>query len=131
VGTWQRLRAAGTGWDEILVTGTLTITSTSGAPFALVVFSPSNSQPFDNTHSYSWTIASASGGITGFDPGAFTIDLSGFPNDLGGGGFFLTQGGNDLALNFSSVPEPSTYALMALGLGVVAIGLRRKTRRAH
>jgi autotransporter-associated beta strand protein len=123
--------AAGTGWDEILVTGTLTITSTSGAPFALVVFSPSNSQPFDNTHSYSWTIASASGGITGFDPGAFTIDLSGFPNDLGGGGFFLTQGGNDLALNFSSVPEPSTYALMALGLGVVAIGLRRKTRRAH
>jgi hypothetical protein len=29
-------------------------------------------------------------------------------------------------LNFASVPEPSTYALLALGLGVIALPLLRR-----
>lgn len=129
--------AAGTGWDEILVAGTLTITSTPGAPFFLTVFSASNNSiysgpvVFDNTQYYSWTIASASGGIAGFDPNAIAIDSSEFSTSLGSGQFFLIQTGNDLMLNFTPVPEPSTYALMGLGLGVVVVGLHRRKLQAR
>jgi hypothetical protein len=128
---------AGTGWDEILVAGTLTITSTPGAPFMLTISPLSGETPysgprvFDNTQHYSWVIASASGGITGFDPDGIAIDSSGFDSVIGAGQFFLTQTGNDLMLNFTPVPEPSTYALIGLGLGVVAMGLRRRKRQAR
>ena len=140
-GTWQwelgnASGVAGTGWDELLVTGTLTITSTPGAPFYLTISPVDIESPytgprvFNNSQSYSWTIASASGGITGFDPNAISLDSSRFASLLGTGQFFLTQTGNDLFLNFSPVPEPSTYALMGLGLSVVLVGLRRRKRPA-
>jgi autotransporter-associated beta strand protein len=135
-GTYQWLLGdatgvAGTGWDEILVTGPLTITSTSVAPFTLALSpSSSGSLVFDNTQYYNWTVASASGGITGFNPNEFTLDSSGFGDSLGTGQFSLSQNGDNLMLNFTPVPEPSIYALMGLGLGVVFVGLRRGKRRA-
>jgi hypothetical protein len=76
----------------------------------------------------SWTIFQATT-ITGFvsDGSQFSIDQSQF---LGGGIFSLTQSGTNLVLNFTPVPEPSTYALMALGLGATGLAAWRKRRRA-
>ena len=62
-----------------------------------------------------------------FDPDAFVLDTSLFSSDAAlGGSFTIFQEGNQIMLGFTPVPEPSTYALMALGLGFVVWSLRRR-----
>jgi hypothetical protein len=127
---------AGTGWDAIPVAGTLTISAPT-APYTLTVL-PASSDPayagpfvFHNNQPYSWSIASATGGIAGFNSNAFAIDSTAFSGLLGGGQLSLSQTGNDLVLNFTPVPEPSTYALMGLGLIVAVASLRRRKLQAR
>jgi hypothetical protein len=57
---------------------------------------------FNDGMSYVWTIATASGGISGFDPAAFTIDTTGFENLTGGGTFSVAQAGDSVNLVFTS-----------------------------
>lgn len=87
---------------------------------------------FNPHHDYSWLIASASGGITGYAPGIFSVDSSGFLNALDGGHFAVAKSGNHLMLNFTSaVPEPAHWALMLAGLAGLAWKSRRqRTRQA-
>ena len=126
-------------WDQIIVTcGTLNITSTSGSPFNINLSTTdltgaSVALPaltFDNTIGHSWAIFVVnSGTINGFDPTAFAINPSGFQNLLGGGMFSLSQSGNSLMLNFTPVPEPSTWALLLCGAGAVLFPALRRKRR--
>ncbi|WP_438479963.1 autotransporter-associated beta strand repeat-containing protein [Oleiharenicola lentus] len=122
---------AGTHYDLVSVSGSLTITATSENKFTLTLGSllanntRGDALNFNSTVNSSYTIASTTGGIIGFDASAFTINSSGFTNATNGGSWNLALGNSnrDLLLNFtaaSAIPEPSTYAALA---GACALGL--------
>ena len=125
----------GSGWDWMNISGTLTINATTASKFTikLVSLTAANATGlltnFDNTATYIWTIASASGGISGFNAANFNINASGFQNSLGAGTFALSQSGNNLNLIFSSaaqatVKEVQNGTLTSTGNGtnIVTLG---------
>lgn len=132
--------SAGIGYDLVRISsGLLDITATSVSPFTIRVLSlnltgtAGNAANFSSSNGYSWMLyeGNSASGISGFDRDKFALDLSGFTNNMGASIFILTQGtsvsGNPaIFLNFTAVPEPSTYALMALGLGAAVIARRRR-----
>jgi hypothetical protein len=77
----------------------------------------------------SWTLLTATS-ITGFDAAKFAIDAGLFSNAPDSSLFSLAQSGNSLVLNFTPVPEPSTWALMLTGLSVVALRAFRRRRQS-
>jgi len=122
---WQVLDFGGTagsagGWDLLSVGGTLSISATSGSPYAINLWSLSSTGPdvsgpaagWNATQNGSWTIASAAGGISGFAADKFAVNAAatngtaGFANDLGGGSFAVEQQGNDLVLRFTAAGGP-------------------------
>jgi len=88
---------------------------------------PASAINFNSGSSYSWMFATSSTAITGFNAGAFNLVTSGFSNSTGSGVFSFTEVGDNLYLNFTPVPEPSTWALM--GTGLVALLLPAALRR--
>ncbi len=109
--TWRISSATGTAgndWDWLNITGTLDISATVANPFTIKVVSLSGSSAgpaanFDNTQNYNWCIATASGGVTGFEADKFIIDDTGFVNVKGGRHFSITQSGSSVYLNFGDV----------------------------
>lgn len=122
--------AAGTGFDQIQITGTLNLSSLTAAGFGINLWSLASIGPdvsgdalsFNNALTQSWTILTTTGGITGFDVADFAVNVgaingtAGFSNALGGGAFSLSATSNDLVLNFTAVPEPRAALLGSLGL---------------
>jgi hypothetical protein len=138
--------AAGTGWDLVNATGTLDLSAlTVGSEFNVNLWSLSAIAPdvngdalnFDPSQNYTWTILTASSGITGFSADKFLINsgaangTAGFANALAGGSFSMAQNGNNLDLIFTAaggtaVPEPGTWAAAALLAGAAAFMRWRK-----
>ncbi|MCW1885560.1 hypothetical protein OKA04_12545 [Luteolibacter flavescens] len=115
--------AAGTGWDTVEVAGAMSFASTEASPFTLTLEKAGALTNFDPLQSYQFLIASAVGGITGFNEDFVTIDASAIP-ESGTGAWSLGQSGNSLILSYSAVPEPSAALLGALGL--LAVVRRRR-----
>ena len=127
---------AGVNWDLIEVAGTLDITADSASPFLIDIDTDDTAglaANFDNTQDYSWAFLTALN-ITGFSADAFTFNLDGFLNDLGGGSFFVSMDNNSLAINFDgiateAVPEPATLVIWSLFCLMGLIAVRRRSRR--
>lgn len=117
--------------DFLLVNGTLNLTATDTSPFTINLYSlgsdgtPGALPGFNANQSYTWQLGFANS-ITGFNASQFTFNTSGFLNNTNGGSFFVSQSGNSLVINFTPVPEPSTYALFALGLALLALAEYRR-----
>lgn len=124
---------AGVGWDTTVVTGTLNFTATLGSPFTIFLRSLDGSGAaggalnFDPYTYYTWTILSATT-LSGFNAAAVTLDTAGFLSPVNGGTFSVAAAGNSLAVTFTPVPEPETWALLVFGLGAAAWTHRRRRR---
>lgn len=122
----------GTGWDFLNITGALSITASAGNEFTIDLGSlttlgaDGELNGFDQSEDYSWRIATASGGITGFDSGKFLIDTADFLNDHSGL-FEITQTGNHLYLTYTAIPEPSVPLLVLAGAAALYFKRRRQT----
>jgi len=121
------LGSQGTNWDFLNVSGALTINATAGSQFIIDVISlmagntPGAASNFDAFTNYSFGIATAAGGITGFNASSFNILTGQFANSMNPdgagapGSWSITQSGNSIHLNYAAataIPEPSTGSLL-------------------
>jgi autotransporter-associated beta strand protein len=129
----------GTGFDTLNIGGILNFsTPTTAFKIDLISLSTSgaagNVADFSATTSYSWQIAYAAGGITDFTGANYTINTSGFTNSANGI-FSLSvssvRDGAALFLNFTPIPEPSTWMLLGGGVAMVGLTTLRRRRRAR
>ncbi len=126
---------AGVDYSTINVAGALNVSATPLNQFTIQLVGVDSTgqlvgtaNTFSASQTYSWTLLSA-GSITNFNAGAFAFDSSNFfSNPTSSGTFFVSQSGNDLMLNFTPVPEPSTWALMVSGVFALGAAFRRRRR---
>ena len=135
---WEINAAGGTaggaaGWDWMNVSGSVGINATAADPFRITIISltsanvPGNVPGFAANSNYAFPILTASGGISGFDPTRFTLDATNFTDTVPGtGAFTLRQSGNQLVLNYTTIPEPGpTGLLISCGLLLASLWRRR------
>ncbi len=128
--------AAGTNWDSLALTGSLDVSSLSaGSPFTLTLQTLTGTNvagalaSFDPNTSHTWnSIVTTGNMIAGFNTNLFAIDTTGFQNGFTGS-FSVALDGNNLDLVYTAVvPEPSTWAMMFGGLGLLLLVQRKRAK---
>lgn len=96
--------AAGTGYDTMPVNGVLNFSAATTCTVKLVTLNgvlPGQPANFTAGRSYTWTLAVASGGITGFSSDRFVVDKSSLAGPHGS--YKVETNGNALLLKYSPV----------------------------
>ena len=87
-----------------------------------IAFNINLSEGFDAYSDYEWTFAQADGGIVNFENIDFSFNMQGWS---------VSSDGTSLTLSYAAIPEPSTFALIALGAaGLLYRGRRRRLSTA-
>ncbi|GAA5127414.1 autotransporter-associated beta strand repeat-containing protein [Luteolibacter yonseiensis] len=98
--------------DSVNISGALALTATAANRFFIDLQSLTLSgaagpvHDFNGYGDFSWRICTASGGITGFDPAAFSVNTAGFTNSLAGN-FSVALRGQDLVLVYTATSSPN------------------------
>jgi len=124
---------AGTDFDQIGITGALDLSGASANSLILDITSltagnaPGTVPGFSEINR-SWTIATATGGITGFSSSDWQIVTGNFLPATYTGAFSLglANANQDLVLSYGAVPEPTGISLLVMGLLSLVIFRRRK-----
>ncbi len=111
--------SAGTAYDQIAITGQLSLTGGTGSYILDVLSLTSEDIPGEvadfSEINRSWNIITTTGGIVGFNSANWTINTDGFANS-DNGVWSLNQNGNNLVLSYSAIPEPSSALIGTLSL---------------
>ncbi len=96
--------------------GALIIAATSSARFTVRPVAPALTG-WNNQKNYTWTLATAGGGVSGFAANKFTVDTSSFTNNLGSGSFSIGVSSNALQLNYVATTVPVQIASANFAVG--------------
>jgi len=120
--------------NGISAVGTLALTALSSTPFTIKLQTLDGTgangalASWDGSSNHTWFGIATTTGVTGFASSDFNVDTTGFANLFPGQfSVVLDADGTSLDLAYSSVPEPSAF--LSLGLGMVGLVTLRRFRR--
>lgn len=91
--------SAGSGWDLLTSTGDVTVPGSGSFTIRLASASSAGGAAgtainFNDNTANSWAMMTTAGSLLGFDANRFTVDASGFANNLAGGTFTVSDTGS-------------------------------------